>query len=256
MRSFVTVSAFIAALLLNTHVKAQKTDPKFFAGVSFGASFPTGKFAGKNQQDTIAGLAKPGPSLSISLGYMFTPKIGVAVLFGGQENGQDAGSFGNTLRQEYGDSVLYKVTTHYWKTGRILAGPVFKIPMTKDKKLVFESKILAGILKTSTPAYSYAYGFSNLYPGYPFYTNSVTFGSIPMNTAFCYQLNAGLEYRITKMISLVSDLSYFRAAPLYKFAHYYYNFNLTNGTFSDRGPYQRKFDVSTVNAMVGAEIRF
>jgi len=242
MKTYCTTLILLLALLSQVEIQAQtpapKKEPKFFAGITLGPSFPMGKFANKNFSDTTAGLAKAGPSLNISAGYMLTPSVGVMVLFGGQENKMDPKSITNYLNQKYGDTVGTYASTKYWKTGRILAGGIFKFPLSKGEKLFFQGKILAGLLKTSYPGYIYAYGqvvpnVSN--PGN--YNVLISSSSTPLDWAFCYQANVGLGWQLNRHISLVGDLSYFHAEARHKYDHYL----VLNpgGPPIDHGPWQK-----------------
>lgn len=232
---------------------ASPKEHRFFAGLSLGPSFPTGKFANKNYSDTTAGWAQPGPSFNLSAGYMLTRSVGIVLLLGAQENKQDANTITSHLKQQYGDTVRSTVTTNNWKIARILAGGLFKLPVSESGKLFFQAKVLAGVLKTSAPAYSYAYGQPQYFVTYG-YSVYATIGSVPLNWAFCYQGNAGLGWRLTKRISLVGDVSYFHAAPVHKYDHYL--IFTPGGGFYDRGPWQKKYIISSVNLMAGAEITF
>lgn len=260
MKKNCTLSLLLLYFFCITHAQGQSPAPtkdhKFFAGITLGPSFPMGKFANKNFADTTAGLAMAGPSLSISAGYMITRSIGITVLFGGQENKMDPASITHWLNQKYGDTVGTYVATKNWKTGRILAGGVFKLPLSKGEKLFLQGKILAGMLKTAYPGYTYGYG--RVIPNLNVLGNySVidSYPSISFDWAFCYQANAGVGYQLTRRIALTGDISYFHAAPKHKFDHYLV-FNPSTNTFSDRGPWQMKYEVTSLNLMVGAEIRF
>lgn len=259
MKTYFATLILLLTLLFQLDTQAQdpapKKDPKFFAGITLGPSFPMGKFANKNFADTTAGLAKVGPSLNVTAGYMFTPSIGVMVLFGGQENKMDPNSITSYLNQRYGDSVGTYAATKSWKTGRILAGGVFKFPLSKGEKLFFQGKILAGLLKTTYPDYNYAYG--QVIPGIGNpgnYNVRVFAASTPLDWAFCYQANAGLGWQLNRHISLVGDLSYFHAEAHHKYDHYLV-FN-PGGTPTDHGPWQKKYEVASLNLSVGAEFYF
>lgn len=237
------------------HTSSHKKAPKFFAGLSLGPSFPMGKFGSKNFADTAAGLAMVGPSLNISAGYMFTRMVGAMILFGGQENKMDPNAITRWLDQKYGDTVGTYASTKYWKTGRILAGGVFKIPLAGEEKLFFQGKILAGMLKTTYPGYLYAYGriIPNLNITSNYYAQLLS-GPVPFDWTFCYQANAGLSWQLTKRIALTGDISYFHADPAHKYDHYLV-FN-PGGAPIDHGPWQKKYEVASLNLMVGAEFHF
>jgi hypothetical protein len=251
----------ILSLLILSNLRAQvttqsTTSPKehrFFAGLSLGPSFPAGKFANKNFNDTTAGLARPGPSLSISAGYMFTRSVGVVVSLGGQENKQDAGAIASSVKQANGDTVSTSAWTNSWKIARIMAGGIFKWPV--GGKFFFQAQGLVGVLKTSLPGYIYGIGQAIPNINNPSnYSIIASTAKTPLNWAFCYQANAGLGWRLTKRISLVGDISYSHAAPIHKYDHYLVF--TPGGGFYDRGPWQRKYVISSVNLMAGAEIQF
>jgi len=257
MKTFFTTLILLLTLLLELQVQAQAPAKarKFFVGLSLGPSLPTGKFSNKNYQDTTAGLAQAGPSLSISAGYMFTRSVGLMLMLGAQENKQDTGSITSYLKQQYGDTIGTSVTTHNWKIARILAGGIFELPLPGSEKLFFQAKILAGVLKTTFPGYVYRYGI--IIPNFNNpnnYSISASYGDIPLNWAFCYQANAGLGWKLTRRISLIGDVSYFHAEAVHKYDHYLH-FSASNPPV-DTGPWERKYGISSLNLMAGAEIKF
>ena len=257
MKLFFKISLLALVFFSIARTQAQSTPPKkdrkFFAGLSLGPSFPTGKFANKNFNDTTAGLAQAGPSLNVSAGYMFTRSVGVVVYVGGQENKQDAGAIARSLKEAHGDTVSTGAWTNNWKIARIMAGGIFKWPV--GEKFFFQAKGLLGLLKTSLPGYSYGIGqvIPNIYNPSNYNEIGVT-AKIPLNWAFCYQANAGLGWKLSKRISLTGDISYYHADTKHHFDHYL-RFN-PNGTFYDSGPWDLKYAISSVNLAAGAEITF
>jgi len=258
MKLLCTISLLLLLSLLTTRSQAQSPQPaspeksrKFFVGLSLGPSFPTGKFAGKNYQDTTAGLAQPGPALAISGGYMFTRSIGAVLLVGGQINKTDAGAIASGIAQRNGDTVRTEASAHNWKSARLMGGMVFKLPLTPSGKLSFQARILAGALKTSVPGYSYSMSLP-AYGNFPYETG--TKGDVSLNWAFCYQATTGLSWKLSKRISLVGDISYYHADTKHHYDHYLH-FS-PGGTFYDSGPWDLKYSISSVNLSAGAEISF
>jgi hypothetical protein len=232
---------------------SQPANPHFFAEVATGASVPVGKFADKTYTANFlntkpSGLAKTGAGLSLTGGYRINERVSVLLLLGGSQNMQDKKSYENHLKQQYGNNITTSVTTNSWKVGKIMAGGLIALPVSKLGKLFFQPKLLAGICKIHIPKYSYIGVDQN---GFPLPDNLTRSENNP-NWGFCYQAGAALKYAISKKMYLLLDANYFYGSPVLK-----YNYN---PNFPNPGPAttsaKRNYNVSSVNIFLGAALNF
>ena len=111
--------------LITAQIIAQPYASKFSAEVLIGGSFPVGKFGDKSVSQLYAnefsGWAEPGPAVQLSLNYRLGTLYGISLVFGGQENKEDANSL-NNFYMKYGGNDTYSTNPDQWKIGRILAG--------------------------------------------------------------------------------------------------------------------------------------
>jgi hypothetical protein len=112
------------------------------------------------------------------------------------------------------DSRVY-VKSDNWHIWKMLMGPGMEIPMKIIGKTDFECALLAGILKTTIPGMQFAV-FDPVYNvAYAAYRSPF---AVPV--AFCYQVNAGVNYRMTSHTSLACDLQFMHATPVHSFTYY------------------------------------
>ncbi len=227
---------------------SQNTDLPFKAAISVGPSFPIGKFSNTvPDSSTFPSAAKPGPSVTVSFSYGFQHShFGVEILGGWQQNNVNDLAIARDLAQGLPAGTETWEKAGNWHIWKFLAGPTFEIPLIKNGKASFEGGVLGGILKTTVPNYVSEAYFSNP----TIYTvNGVS--KIPLAAAFCYQIDAGINYRITQSLSLNANLGFMHATPTHSFTEYldppYYQM-----PFHVSQPYP----VSTINLLVGAAYLF
>lgn len=243
------------AILLCTFLSAsgQLANSHFFVELAAGVAVPVGKFANKTYTADFlnadpSGLAKTGLGLSVTGGYHINKRLSVLLLLGGNQNMQDKNAYENHLKQKYGNNITTSVTTENWKVGKIMAGTVIEIPVSKSGKLFFQPKLLAGMCTATAPGYSYI-GFDQ--NGFLLPDNFTKSGEHP-GWAFCYQAGAALKYTLSKKIYLLLDANYFNGTPALK---YNYNPNFPNPGPAT-APGKRNYNVSSVNTFLGAGINF
>lgn len=247
---------------------AKKQQSRWFAGLTAGPSFPLGKFAAKDPYDVQAGLAKTGPALQLTAGYFFHPRLGAMFLAGGQINPQDAEAYGRFIKGQYGATSRYSVHTRNWNMLRLMAGPVFELPLSPQGPVALRVKLLAGVLKTSMPGYSYTvttYYVATGPTGSPVggsSTSSQTFSSTSLPWAFSYQAEAGVRWRLTRQIDLVGNVGWLHAQPVRKY-------KLPISSMLSSGPVftgllmpatyvevKQKIPISDLHIQTGVEVRF
>jgi hypothetical protein len=238
---------FLLMFLLLAVVVGQAQDKfsHWSMGLSAGPAFPVGGYADKSSTVGLgsgAGHAKTGFSAEIYGLYRFDRHFGAALLAGGQEN-----AIGSPANQLLNPGFNGIVTHNYnWKIGRILGGAVFDQPLSAQGRFSLRVRLLAGMLKTGIPGYSYTlYGLGN----------GTTIGggkasNIAMPWAFAYQADAGLTYKLSRGLSLVANTGYAGASP----ALTYHYMILDNNNNYVSGSEKRKAPTGTVHLQVGVEL--
>ena len=227
---------------------SQNTDLPFKAAISVGPSFPVGKFSNTvPDSSTFPSAAKPGPSVTVSFSYGFRHShFGIEILGGWQQNNVNDFAIARHLAAGMPAGSEIGVKTDNWHIWKILAGPTFEFPFTKNGKLSFECGVLGGVLKTTIPGYEIGASYSN-----PPIVSLQSVYKIPLPTTFCYQIDAGVTYRIAPDLLLTGNLCFMHATPTHSFTEYH-----------DPPYFQMPFHVSvpypvsTINLLVGVAYLF
>jgi hypothetical protein len=227
---------------------SQNTDLPFKAAISVGPSFPVGKFSSTvPDSSSFPSAAKPGPLITVSFSYKFRHSLfGVRILGGWQQNNVNDLAIARHLADGMPVGSEIGVKTDNWHIWKILAGPTFEVPFTKNRKTSFECSVLGGVLKTTIPGYEIGATYGN-----PPTAIFESVSKIPLPASFCYQIDAGINYRITPSLLLTGNLGFMHATPVHSFTEYldppYYQM-----PFHVSQPYP----VSTINLLVGIAYLF
>ena len=232
--------------------QAQTSYPKYFAELSFGPSFPIGKFASNSNSSTDrypAGLAKIGLGLNLSFVYKIKKSIGLMVILGGSKNKQGDAFYKEQQESYYksffGTDAEANVVTKSWQIKKILAGGIFEMPFSKN--LFLQVKASAGGCKTFIPGYEYTIRNKNsgrLVAG-------GRHGKIKLPWAFCYQASGALKYQLTSKIYLNTEVSYFNGSAKYEYTDYP-NFPSPVPAI----PQKKNYPLASVNVLVGIGLQF
>jgi hypothetical protein len=193
---------FISFALAGAH--AQEKFSRWSIGTTAGPSFPTGHFAARGS-DEKSGFASTGASAEVAGGYAFNRFLKLALVAGGQEN------HFSIFAQDPAPLVVSNAHHQNWKVIRILTGGVYTRPFTAKEKCCLQVRLLAGVLKTSVPGYSYDLaGIQG--QSAPLHQSAPDHA---MPWAFCYQADAGLKWKWSQRIFLVINAGYSGAQPTY-----------------------------------------
>lgn len=238
--------------------KAQEHHSRLSVEVSVGPSFPVGKFASKDTANIDPygsgkqpGWAKTGVGGQIVMRYQLTTSFGIILLAGGQLNTQDRNSLDKDIKSLFTWDKYARVEskTSSWKTGKVMAGGFFLLPIAETKELLFQGDILAGVCKTSIPKYSYTvYDDSlSIVFGNPYSIAAGRHSKITLPLSFCFQLSAGLKYFFTQKVFLTASINYFHAHPVRKYSIYADPMNPRGGKIEVK----KKYGLSNINPEVG-----
>jgi hypothetical protein len=222
---------------------AQNADLPYKAAISVGPSFPVGKFSNTvPDSSTLPSAAKPGPLVTVSFSYTFKHSFfGVRILGGWQQNNVNDLAIARYMATQLPSGSEIGVKTDNWHIWKILAGPTFDVPVTKNGKTNFECDILGGVLKTTIPGSEIAVTYGN-----PPMAFAESVSKTPLPVSFCYQIDAGLNYRITQSLLLTGNLGFMHSTPVHSFTYYldppYYTMPVHGS---------QPFPISSLNLLVG-----
>ena len=264
-----------ANFMLFAGLRAQQSP--WSISVTGGVSFPVGKFAGKNFDDTTESFARLGPALNLLLQYRLNPQFGWAVSFTGQENYVDINSMAQQAAPPNTDTTVShtNVSSGSWMIGKIMTGPTLSLPLGTKKKWYFTARLMAGVLRTAEPKLAIGIGTiytiqggGNVTAGYGGYTaltgSYSSQGKISLPWTVAYLGSAGILYPINARWSFRVDIDYSTAtirAPfdsIHHGAHPIYIFSGGNGTpiVVTPLPYNHFYSlpVSSVNLSMGLKM--
>lgn len=225
---------------------AQSGDRPLTISLTGGFSFPLGRFAGKEINNSTTdhdktGVAKNGWLGALQLAYQLNKHWGIAVTGGFGQYQQDGNAYKKHYEMIYGNTAM--VETKKWKVARILAGPTYSVPISK--KLLFRSGLSAGICDTDLPGMTFAILNAGGNP-----LMAATNSKINLPVAFAYQANAGLGYELSPLFLLLMDLNYFDATV----KHEYTPFS-TSPTPVPVTQVENKYKMTAFSASLGVGIR-
>src|ERR1700689_2327924 len=178
--------------------------------VGAGAAIPTGKFGSKNIYDSAASFANLGPAINISLDYKLTKYFGLTFLLTGQQNNVDMKTIDEKWEEASTQKTLINASSNNWHIGKIMTAGFISLPLDKNEKIYFTTRIMAGVLKTNGLKFS-LFQTNNLTDS--FYlsdppTSSYISEKKSLNWAFVYLAGVGLKYNVNKKIYLLSTFDY------------------------------------------------
>lgn len=238
------------ALMASFGVNAQQKESKFFAEVSAGPSFPIGQFgekeyAGTNERDQ-PGMAKTGIAANVTLGYYIKENAGVLLTGGYGAYKQNTEGFSTYLKRNYYVSATeVDVNTKNWKIIKVMGGGFLVTPLTENK-LNLITKVSAGVLKATVPAYDWrAYAAT----GPAFAGGGVEKYKLP--ATFCYQISLGLQYKLNDKFHLLFDINSFNATATHEAPQQ----STGNPPGTPTIP-NKKYKFGSVNALAGVGVSF
>ncbi|MBX3254331.1 MAG: hypothetical protein KF862_09345 [Chitinophagaceae bacterium] len=229
---------------------AQENGSGFAVSIGGGLAQPAGRFAGApvSSVHNNAGNAVTGIAGRLLLQYQLKSKLGFSLSVEGAINSQDEKRFRQIIRNGLGEGFAVKATAKSWKIFKVMPGIYYSFPVSGNSKLQLQPMLSAGICKTAVPAQSYSYSNSSD----PLVAGSFSATKRDLPLAFCYQAGAGLHYYVSNKLFLLANLAYFVSNPVDKYSYNVGGNNTTPGTWV---PAEKKYSLSSFNALVGVGVR-
>ncbi len=249
-------SSLLLSLILFGLVSNAQKHTSFFVEAKGGLSFPVGGFANKNFTGAFLtnadGLAKTGLAAGATGGYQFKKSIAAILSFAYSHNKQDENSFDTYLKNSLGSNTTTNINTNAWNIFKIMVGGQFNTSFDAASKLSFRGSLQGGVCKTTIPEYNYGYSIGS---GINQRVGSASFSKINLRWAFCYNVSAGIKYKLKQKFYLLSECSYFNSTPVYKFSYsqvIYNNGNISTNVIN----VEKKVSLSSIliQAGVGFEL--
>ncbi|MBX2984733.1 MAG: hypothetical protein KF882_02030 [Bacteroidia bacterium] len=217
---------------------------KGFTSINMGVSIPTGNFKSDNFNNNEAGFATNGAVFDIAYGYEIAPDFGVTVVYRGQANGKNLGTYAQSLANFFGSGSV-SVESSAFTLGGVMAGIYGSHPITN--KLSIQARTLAGFSVAVLPAMTtIAYDDSK--------TKLVTwFQDRAETTTFSYIIGAGATLDISKKTYLLFNLDFYSANAEWDDVRIISIGHITKTTEIDQYNFKQKF--STVNMSIGLGFR-
>lgn len=119
---------------------------KGYVGVSVGPSFPLRDFADKNINNNNAGFAKTGVNINAFVVFKPLKELGIITLIRVQNNPIDFGELNRQLGTQFSDKGA-----NGWRVDGFMLGALGSFGFIDV--VVFEPKLMIGIMNTSTPSF-------------------------------------------------------------------------------------------------------
>lgn len=246
-----TVALLAVFVLLTFLLHAQQKQSRFFTELTFGPSFPIGKFADKTHseitEENPSGFAKTGIAVNLSLGYYLNGSVGLLLSSGYSTYAQDWSGYHRYLKSLPNTNIYpnVEVDAANWKVIKIMGGGFFVTSLTSNDKLNLLTKLTAGVCKTAVPELNFT-----AYKEDGEVLNRSAWNKTDLSWTLCYQVSVGLQYKLTNKLNLLLDINSFNATPHkeYTFENYL--------VYGGRMTQTKKYKISTVNAMAGIALNF
>jgi len=209
----------ILILLISFYeVQGQINSDKFSVSANFGACMPVGIFGSKNVQDSISAYAKTGIGGVIAFEYKLHPRLSLVLQVAGQQNATNNGALSNDAMNYAGDTIAFAYNIHKWLMGKVTAGAAYDFPLNHSGKLLFSTKILAGVMNVWVPEIAIESARFNLISGSVTQISYSQYTDKEFHLTFTGSAGVGLKYIINRTFYVQSNLDFSLAAakmPIY-----------------------------------------
>ncbi len=185
---------------------AQYNSERSSLSISIGTSVPVGDFSKTDPNNTSAGYAKTGETLTLSFGYKLTKTIGLEAAVYGQRNALNTGEYEKQLGETYffRDERNYsnwEVEKKRWMTGSVLAGVTGEYAIDQTNKISIKAKALAGFALVKSPDLKAESKSADAY--------AVFSGEYGSAKGISVLLGVGIQYKLNNRFSLFLNSDYF-----------------------------------------------
>jgi len=229
-------------------VRAQSPTAKFSRwsiGLAAGPAFPVGNFASKALNSNESGHAHTGPGAELVVMRRFTRHVALVLTAAAANN--PIGTYTTLISQATGGVTI---RSGPWKSVRFGVGLGYEHSLFR--RLSFDVRATAGVLKTAVPGYSYQlpnYIDYTLVPATPL---QIIYSSRGLPWSFVYAAGAELKWPLKGRFFLCANACF--AAAHYDILYSYVD-QFTGATSYRVNAVQHHQPIAVIQAGVGAGVR-
>ena len=211
-------------LFVMMDIYSQNNADKEYLSFTIGPSFPVGGYAKKDFQNLSSGFAKTGGVINISYYRLMGKKTGITATLLGQINPLNTSAVAQTFNQvpfnSFGfgsqpgqlppaNETIYPnwhVDNRSWKIAALMFGGYGEFNSGNGSKISFVTRALIGALYASSPSLK-ASSITDTAAAYLTQSSGSAVG-------FSFLLGAGIKYKLSSRISLLSGIEYLGTTKL------------------------------------------
>lgn len=193
-------------------VFSQNISSKSSITLSAGPSIPIGNFGKTENENSYSGFSNAGISASIFYKYKLNKTFGLEAMVYGQQNSLNNFALEKNLSetgflgQEPGYYTNWSVEKEKWQTVSAMVGASGEFPLINSSKLSFIGRALFGLAYVKCPDYKADSKQDNSY--------AVFSGKYGSNTGSAWFLSPGVNYRISRRLTIILNTEYFGTAKI------------------------------------------
>ena len=236
MKGQIFLFSICFAILQNSY--SQTNNDKNVISLSIGLSLPVGSFASTDPSDKLAGYAKVGETINISILHKLNKNIGIVATLYGERNGLNT----NLLAKQFAETAIpfyyngggpnyypnWVIDKKSWYLESFLLGLNDEFFIKPSSKLSFTAKALIGIADVQLPKLNASS------------KTDTSFATITQNGAsalgLSYLASVGVKYKWSKILYLIFGINYFGTAQI-SFKNVTETITATNGGLNVPGVY-------------------
>ena len=211
-------------LLAIINIYSQNNAEREYFSFTVGPSFPLGGYAKKDFKNVASGFAKTGGNVNISYYRLMGKKTGITATLLGQINPLNASAIAQAFDQSPFNSFSFgsqpgqpvpsngtiypnwHVDNSSWKIAALMFGGYGEFNSGNGSKISFFTRALIGALYASSPSLK-ASSITDTAAAYLTQSSGSAVG-------FSFLLGAGIKYKLTSRISLLSGIEYLGTTKL------------------------------------------
>ncbi len=206
----------------NAYDSLDATKRKAFIIFSIGSSDPTGRLGNQTVSDNKAGLALTGFNARITGGYKFKENFGFIGISEAQEfpiNIQEIADYNANRNPGYNVKVE---SNKGWSMNNLMFGLYGNFPISEDKRLLIEPRILLGFSMASSPEHKTSvYYLSNGYTKLTYVNQESSVSYL----AGVYCIGGGLRYNFCKRLTISGNIDYVATIGEHEFSGVHIEYN-------------------------------
>ena len=210
-----------------------------YLNFAIGPSIPLGDFGSQDVDKKSSGFAESGYKIEVNGGYRLRPNFDLSAKCFYSIYSYDVTGLMNRLR-DMNTGTKWKSNGRSWDMVGVMAGILYERPLMK--KFTANTKILIGIVKSSTPDLVLNETDGAIYKDYG-----------KSATSFAYMLSVGGIYPIGRLIDVVGNLEYTFTKPSFNNVSTKFD---SNGNVVEKNSYSTDQNITLLAFNFGVRVKF